>query len=307
MGQLAFELITEMIELTVNANGSFNVKQSCISPTVYLDHWAWRKISESETLSDRFSRALKSRNGTLAFSWLNIIEFKEVTDPEQTRKADAMLDDISPQIFILYPNFFKVIEQEDKILAGGERFAPHADSEALKTIIINLSPLNPNSLYPLRTPNLFSLVSSTGVNFDDIADSVINWIEFHRQEYCNNPEFRTAVNRIPKCGEIELGTRFIARELLGSFIKDSGLQTGKNRRHHAMDVSHAIVAVAYCDYVLLDSHWAIQVENARKRIRDGGGSFHMAKVFSEKEDGVGLETFLQELESPATCQPIETK
>ena len=63
--------------------------------------------------------------------------------------------------------------------------------------------------------------------------------------------------------------------------------------------------IAYCDYVLLDSHWAIQVEQARKRIRAGGASFHMAKVFSEKENG--LETFLQELESVATCQPVETK
>ena len=45
-------------------------------------------------------------------------------------------------------------------------------------------------------------------------------------------------------------------------------------------------AVAYCDYVLLDGHWATQVEQARKRITDGGLSFPMAKVFSEKNDGI---------------------
>ncbi|MGA9453493.1 MAG: hypothetical protein WBW41_19375, partial [Verrucomicrobiia bacterium] len=146
--------------------------------------------------------------------------------------------------------------------------------------------------------------ASTGVTFDDTADLIINWIESGWQDYCNNPEFYSAVNRIPKSSTNKFGTRFIARELLGSFIKDRGLQIGKNRRKHVMDISHAIVAVAYCDYVLLDSHWAIQVEQARKRIRDGRASFHMAKVFSEKEDGLGK--FLQELESVATCQTSET-
>jgi len=94
------------------------------------------------------------------------------------------------------------------------------------------------------------------------------------------------VDQIPKGGKSEFGTRIIAGELFGSFMKDRGLQTGKNRRHHAMDVSHAIVSVAYCDYVLLDGHWAFQVEQARKRIRDGGATFHMAEVFSEKENGM---------------------
>ena len=282
-----------MIELTINTDGNF-INQWCAPPTVYLDHWAWRKISESETLTNRFSRALKSRNGTLAFSWLNIIEFSKVTVEEQAHKANALLDSIWPRVFILYPNFFKIIEQEDQILAGGERFALHSDLETLKSIL-KLGPLNPNSLNPLRTPKLFCLVPSTGVTFDDNADSLINLIKSWRQDYCDNREFNSAVDRIPRGGQTEFGTRIIARELLGSFIKDKQLQLGKKRRNHAMDVSHSIVPVAYCDYVLLDSHWATQVEHARKRIRSGGLSFHMAKVFSEQANG--MEIFLQELES----------
>ena len=278
-----------MIELTINEDGGF-INQWCAAPTIYLDHWAWRKISECETLTNRFSHALKSRNGTLAFSWLNIIEFSKVTDEGQAHKANVLLDSIWPQVFILYPNFFKVIEQEDKILAGGERFGLHGDLETLKSIL-KLSPFNPNSLYPLRTPKLFGLVSLSGVTYDDLADLIINYIESLRQDYCNNREFRLAVDRIPKGGSIEFGTRFIARELLGSFLKNKTLQISRN---HAMDVSHAIVAVAYCDYVLLDGHWATQVERARKRIQDGGASFPIAKVFSEKENG--MEKFLQELE-----------
>ena len=98
-----------MIEITANREGLY-VDEWCIPPTVYLDHWAWRKISESEELSRKFLSAMKSSGGTLAFSWLNIIEFSKV-DEKQARKADELLNEIWPHVFILYPNFFKVIEQ----------------------------------------------------------------------------------------------------------------------------------------------------------------------------------------------------
>ena len=292
-----------MIEFTINKDGGY-INQWCAPPTVYLDHWAWIKISKNEILAERFSRALKARNGTLAFSWLNIIEFSKVANEEHARKANELLDAIWPQVFVLYPNFFKVIEQEEKEISGGERFALHGDIETLRSIL-KIRPLTPNSLSPLRTPKLFDLATKTGITFDDNADFLIKHIASWRQDYCNKPEFNSAVNRTPKAKKAEFGTRFIARELLGSFIKDEGLQIGKGRRNHAMDLSHAIVPVAYCEYVLLDNYWASQVELARKRIRDGGGVFPMAKVFSEKEDG--LVRFIQDLESVATCQKIETK
>jgi hypothetical protein len=56
-----------------------------------------------------------------------------------------------------------------------------------------------------------------------------------------------------------------------------------------------VVAVAYCDYVLLDSHWETHVSKALKRICAGKLSFHTAKVFSEKKNGI--KKFLCELES----------
>jgi hypothetical protein len=188
--------LRKMIELTLNKDGGF-VKQWCAKPTVYLDHWAWIKISKDEVLAKRFSRALKARNGTLAFSWLNIIEFSKVTDEEHGRKANVLLDAIWPQVFVLYPNFFKVIEQENKILCGGERFAPHGDLETLRSIL-KISPFNPNAFYPLRAPKLFDLAAKTGVTFDENADLFINQIASWRQDYCNNPEFNSTVKRTPK-------------------------------------------------------------------------------------------------------------
>jgi len=55
------------------------VFQELISPSVYLDHWAFREITDSKTLTKRFSEALLFRGGTLVLSWLNIVEFYKVT------------------------------------------------------------------------------------------------------------------------------------------------------------------------------------------------------------------------------------
>jgi len=281
-----------MIEFTINKGGNLEVFHRDLPPTVFLDHWAWRKISESESSTKRFSSALKSRKGTLVLSWLNLIEFSKVTDEQQTCKADALLNEIMPQIFFINPNFFKVIEHENELLAGSEAITPHADTELLKGFA-KLNLLKSNSLKLLPAQNIFRLVPATGIagQYDHFADLIISYIESLRRDYDNDKEFRLRVNRLPKGRQNQYGTRFIANELFGSFLKNKQIKVSRN---HAIDVSHAVVAVAYCDYVLLDGHWATQVEQAKKRIIDGGLSVPMAKVFSEKNDGI--ERFLQEIE-----------
>jgi hypothetical protein len=51
-----------------NTAGVVQFTQQLLSPSVYLDHWALRAISESEALSSRLSHALKLSGGTLALS-----------------------------------------------------------------------------------------------------------------------------------------------------------------------------------------------------------------------------------------------
>jgi hypothetical protein len=120
----------------------------------------------------------------------------------------------------------------------------------------------------------------------------VSYIESLRRDYDNDKEFQLRVKQLPQGRQIQRGTRFIRNELFGSFLKNKQIKVTRN---HAIDVSHAVVPVAYCDYVLLDGHWATQVEQARKRFTEGDLSFPLVKVFSEKANGMG--TFLQELES----------
>jgi len=47
-----------------------------------------------------------------------------------------------------------------------------------------------------------------------------------------------------------------------------------------MDFFHAVVPVAYCDYALLDTHWAAQVARARSRFKRTSVNVPLATVFS---------------------------
>lgn len=283
-----------MLTFTANDSG-IHVDQWCVAPCVYLDHWAWRKISDCKLLAPRFASALKSSGGTLVLSWLNLLEFSKITAAyqHQAANADALLESILPNIFFLDPNFHKVISRENEILLNGSRIAPHADIESLR-FYAKHNLCKSKSLKLLPEQNLFRLTSEAGValKFDAFADEIVNRVEALRKEYETNSIFKTAVKKLPKGKSPEYGTRFIARELLGSLLVDGRLPL---QRNHAIDVSHAIVTVAYCDYVLLDTHWATQVERTRRRIVEGGISVPVAKVFSGREGEI--ERFLLALES----------
>jgi hypothetical protein len=245
-------------------------KQWFEAPTVYLDHWAWMDISGSSLWMDRFSSALESRKGTLAISNLNLLEFSTMTDQKQPCRADQLRDRIFPQIAYINPNFIAVIEEEDKLTAADPK-EPHADSVTLND----------------HVHAKFCLVHQTGTatKFLAFADFLIKDIETRRQ---NNQRYSFA--GAAKGKSIRRGTRFIADELLGAVCKNKKL---KLNRQHVIDICHAIVPVAYCDFVLLDGCWRDQVERAQRRIRDRGMKFPMAQIFSKH----GVDDFLTALES----------
>jgi hypothetical protein len=283
-----------MISINLTESDSFKIEQWCAYPLVYLDHWAWRRFSESPTLAGRLAKALKSQGGTLALSWLNMVEFAGMTGAiavSQAREAEDLLDAIIPNIFFIEPDFFKVIEQEDKIIGGGPPTAPHADM-GLVDCWAKLSLHSTASLKILTAGNMFRMAQASGIttNYGSFTTNSINSIEGLRRDYESNAEFRARVNRVPSGPQIQRGTRYLRNELVRHFLTIKDLKITPN---HVVDLSHAIVGAAYCDYVLLDNHWRTQLEAAQKRIRAGGLTFPIAKCFSAN----GIEAFLQELES----------
>jgi hypothetical protein len=280
-----------VIAFTTIGDAGVRVEQWCDAPTVYLDHWALRRISESAALARAFSVTLKARGGTLALSWLNLVEFSKLTDAKQAAQADALLDEVKPRLFFLNPDFFKVIGEEDRLQAGGPPSAPHADQVSLR-FFAKHNLLKPGALELLPKQNLFQLSQKAGVvaKFETFADGIVARIESLRQDYRANRDFSLAVKRVPKGKPIQRGTWFVAREVLGALLVDTD---SKVNRHDAVDACHAIVPASYCDFVLLDRRWKALVERARRRFAEGGLSFQVAKVYSES----GLQDFLAELGS----------
>jgi hypothetical protein len=279
-----------MIEFSVNKNGGLEVVQRDFSPTVYLDHWALRKVSEDLALAARLSSALDSRNGTLALSWLNLVEFTKVTREDQIRKAEIFIEANLPRVFFLEIDFFVVIRREDELLAGGRPSPPHADLDFLR----EFSQFKPTSVKPFTACDLFKVVQDTefAKRFHDLANAVIGYINALRNEFDENSKFRSAVRRLPSGPQIQRGTRFILRQLVHALLVDKKIKITQNQ---AIDLLHAVVPVAYCDLVLLDKHWKTQVDRARSGLNKVGLSVPIAKVFSEKANGI--DRFFCELES----------
>src|SRR5882762_2611211 len=128
-----------MLSLSISETGSLTATQRDFSPTVYLDHWAVRELSEDEILANRFATALESRGGTLALSWANLVEFGKVVNEKQTRMAESFIESNLPRVFFIEAEPFIVIGREDELLAGGPPAPPHADQEFLK-LFVGLKP-----------------------------------------------------------------------------------------------------------------------------------------------------------------------
>lgn len=278
-----------MIEFKINKDGVLEVGQIDISPSIYLDHWALRMFSESRALADLLTKALEQRNGTLNLSWLNLAEFTKVMVEEQARKAETLLEKILPNIFFLEVDFGEVIRREDYLLAGGKPIPPHADLELLRMF----SQMKTNSLNLFTAHDLFKAIQDQVVaRFDGLADTGIDRIEVLREKYANDPEFQSAVKRLPSGPLIQRGTRFLLREFVRALVVDRGTKITRNQ---VIDLFHAVVPIAYCDFVLLDKYWETQLVRVRSRFEKARMPVPCARVFSGKRGGVNR--FLSELES----------
>jgi hypothetical protein len=61
-----------------------------------------------------------------------------------------------------------------------------------------------------------------------------------------------------------------------------------------MDFLHAVVPVAYCDYVMLDKYWEEQVHRMRQRLTPTSIEIPLARVLSKRTGG--LEELVRRLD-----------
>jgi hypothetical protein len=127
--------------------------------------------------------------------------------------------------------------------------------------------------------------------YDQVADEIVAQITELRRDFDNRKDMRAAIKAPLEAPPHSPATNLIARHLIAPFLKDKLRAINRN---NAIDLTHAVVPVSYCDYVLLDGQWAAMVSDLRRRLADAGVSIPIAKVFSKR--GNGIEEFLAELE-----------
>lgn len=278
-----------MMSLSVNSSGELVAGQRAVPPVVYLDHWALRLFSEDPAWRTRLTAALVSRDGTLTLSWANLAEFATVGDQRQARDAEALIESLLPRIFLLEVNPFIVIGREDQLLAGGPPLAPHGDAEILRALVM----LKPRTPTVLTAHDLFTVIrgEEAAERTERIADVFLNQIAQMRDEAATDRALQATLRRHAMTTPIQRGTRFILRELVRAILLDGARQTVRN---DAFDFFHAVVPVAYCDFVLVDGYWEVQLNRVRSRLEESGFPVPMARVFSRRRDG--LDRFIRELE-----------
>ena len=249
-----------MLTISIDNGGRLVATQRDCSPTVYLDHWAFRELSTTPALAERFVAALKLRNGTLASSCTNLIEFCNVTDDHQARRAEELLEASLPHVFFLEMDPFLVQRREDELLRGGPPRPPHEDRELFTTLFR----LKPQSVSVFTARMLFDGVrSGIGRQANELADTIVQQVAKLRIEHESDAAFQTTLKRPPTFQKMQKGTRLILKELLRGLVLDRSTNLSRN---HAVDFLHAVVPVSYCDFVMLDKYWEEQVRRMRERL-----------------------------------------
>lgn len=284
-----------MLSLNIDANEALRVTQTNEPPTVYSDHWALMSVAKNDCLANRFINALNKRNGTLALSWVNLAEVAKITDEHQIKTVEQFVDAISPQLLFISADPWPVIDSEDEVVQRRRTDSAWGDSDLLKVLIGKET----QSANPLTAKGLFSNLRDDEIlrKFDDLGDEFISRIENLRKHYAEDSQFAKAVRKPPRGSPKLPATRFLLLELLGSFVKNPMQQITRN---DAVDFFHAIVPLSYCDYVLLDGHWATQAKYAAQRLYKVGQVTRIARAFSGRRNG--LLKFLEVFESETNEQ-----
>jgi hypothetical protein len=266
-----------VIEIKNDGDGYF-ARQTLTSPSVYLDHWAIRKISTDRPVSERFAEALRRSSGTLALSFITQAEFAGVQFDATADSADRMLDSIAPHFFFIRAEPFEVIVREAALASGQISEDPAADDPLLQQFV-ELAP------GPLLGKGLFKLMVKIGADLqpemEQLGLGTLEGIARLQRRYDAEPDLRRSANKAPR-GTVGIrSTLALTQVLMRRFLRDRAEKPDAN---DAIDLLHTIVPVSYCDYVVLDKRWGAAVNEARRTLLECGITTPLARVYSEKKE-----------------------
>lgn len=273
-----------MISLTPDS-GRFRLYQRADPPVIYLDHWALMEIACNEASATRFRETLGRAGGTLVFSWMGLYEFSGVTDSRQTTAVDALLESLYPNsLAFVLTDPDEIVANEDRILRGGPRRAPHLDQKLCELFVAR----------KLHIPAPLRFVSEMAEP-EKAADARRKW-EDASQRFARMIEKARSMPGVRRRLEIKKGEariqsplRYVYRAALIYVLKNTRTRLDT---HHWSDFIHAVVPSSYCDILVLDRGWATATRQVLDQLSRKGLLTAHAEVFA----GHALGAFWDRLE-----------
>lgn len=260
------------------SEGRTRVRQSFVSPSVYLDHWALRLFSDDAQLQDRFVTTLLNQRGTLLLSNFSFAEFARDDDRRHALAAEEFIERLLPNIYLTDFAFDKLNEQEQQEPNNARRFWPPADLPQLKLFVERAqdAPIG----FTMR--GFITMARDNYAPFEAVTKETLQLIRSALEAQRTDPEYvRVARNVRPTSKRTR--TYVIMAELMREFILDPSLHISDN---DIMDMFHATIPVNCCDFVLLDGAWADRVSKMIQRIERTGSVMPVAKCYSRRDNGV---------------------
>jgi len=256
------------------------------SPTVYLDTFAIRAISESDELSLRFAQGIKDRNGTWLLAALSMGEFASFEDARHVDRAERLLAQVVPHIylFLTEPLEERIAMGKGDILA---RIVPPADRRNMDFFSRRWAQAQS---FPDTFNGMFSMVyemrEEMSKELHEVASKIVASLSTNRQSVA----FRSKA-KVARPDDGRTRQQIISGGLLRELFLDTNAPITNNE---ALDLMHAVDAVDYCDLVVLDKAWERRLNALRQQITEVNIEMPIAQCFSMRNDGI--ERFLVALE-----------
>jgi hypothetical protein len=262
--------------------GEILIEQYANKPTVYLDNWAFNTFALKEELGKKFTKIMNDKNGSIAFSIMNLYEITVREDDEQIKSIVSFIDSIDG-IFIDVSPDDVIKREEDYRKRDITQMSPCADVSLLKANFLYAhNPLRPFRISELilkHRDEIKTLNYEREQNFEKVlyptilkarADSKV--LERARKR------FKQKIECTYPC------TQQIYSKCI-DFIASN--QNMKMPNKEWCDVFNLVVPVAYCDFVLADSRWTHFIRTLKLK------KPCIAKVYSCKQ----IEKFLEDLKN----------
>ena len=257
-----------MIAVTVK-DKTHDVVAEIRRPSIYLDHWALRRLSSDESFRERCIECFK-KYGTLLFSWANVLEVA-ANSGTSLKAIQFFLSEIGEHWFPVEFNPFEVIRREKAFTHGNsnpcfasgflEAYYPHTSDGSLSL----------RTVCDLTQDSTFN--PAYRQEMESLQKEILKTFRFWRSEKLKSGDISHFDPNCPTIYVVDGFRRLIQKE------------TFKIGDNDAIDFLHSTVPVAYSEFVLLDRRWA-----------DLAGKLKLplacVRVYSPRQ----VERFLEDLE-----------